>query len=329
MVRKGKTLTATDKGLKLVQVAPQELASPETTGKWERSLSRMAREEDPEKLRERSGQFMGSIRRFSAFLVEAAKAADAQVRFAAEEPRPKTVSYTHLDVYKRQAETCRRVVGLPILIIATVFVLYAFFGRYLPGFLAHRGFNLTRVVSHLVFTTEGIMGTPLGASATFIFLFVLFGAFLETTHVGQFFIDLANAVAGHRRGGPAKVAVLASALEGTVAGSSVANTVGSGSFTIPMMKNLGYRPEFAGAVEAAASTGGQIMPPVMGAAAFLMAESVGKMCIRDRYWSGRTGGPAPRSCAGNPPRRPGAPLRPGHPAGCPLRCVPPVLRPGI
>ena len=173
------------------------------------------------------------------------------------------------------AETCRRVVGLPILIIATVFVLYAFFGRYLPGFLAHRGFNLTRVVSHLVFTTEGIMGTPLGASATFIFLFVLFGAFLETTHVGQFFIDLANAVAGHRRGGPAKVAVLASALEGTVSGSSVANTVGSGSFTIPMMKNLGYRPEFAGAVEAAASTGGQIMPPVMGAAAFLMAESVG------------------------------------------------------
>lgn len=173
------------------------------------------------------------------------------------------------------AEACRRVVGYPILTIATLFVIYAFVGRSMPSFLAHRGFGLTRVITYLVYTTEGIMGTPLGASSTFIFLFVLFGAFLESTHVGQFFIDLSNAVAGHKRGGPAKVAVLASALEGTVSGSSVANTVGSGSFTIPMMKRLGYRGEFAGAVEAAASTGGQIMPPVMGAAAFLMAESVG------------------------------------------------------
>ena len=173
------------------------------------------------------------------------------------------------------AEACRRVVGYPILIIATLFVLYSFAGRSMPGFLAHRGFGLTRVITYLVYTTEGIMGTPLGASASFIFLFVLFGAFLETTHVGQFFIDLSNSIAGHRRGGPAKVSVLSSALMGTVSGSSVANTVGTGSFTIPMMKRLGYRGEFAGAVEAAASTGGQIMPPVMGAAAFLMAESVG------------------------------------------------------
>ncbi len=173
------------------------------------------------------------------------------------------------------AEACRRVVGYPILIIATLFVLYSFLGRSMPSFLAHRGFGFTRVVTYLVYTTEGIMGTPLGASATFIFLFVLFGAFLETTQVGQFFIDLSNSVAGHKRGGPAKVSVLSSALMGTVSGSSVANTVGTGSFTIPMMKRLGYRGEFAGAVEAAASTGGQIMPPVMGAAAFLMAESVG------------------------------------------------------
>ena len=172
-------------------------------------------------------------------------------------------------------EACRRVVGYPILIIGAVFLLYGFVGRVMPGFLAHRGFGLVRLIRHLVYTTEGIMGTPLGASATFIFLFVLFGAFLETTKVGEFFVSLSNAVAGHKRGGPAKVAVLASALEGTVSGSSVANTVGSGSFTIPMMKGLGYRGEFAGAVEAAASTGGQIMPPVMGAAAFLMAESVG------------------------------------------------------
>ncbi len=172
-------------------------------------------------------------------------------------------------------ESCRRVVGLPIMIIAGVFILYAYLGRIMPGFLAHRGYGVERLITSLVYTTEGIMGTPLGASSTFIFLFVLFGAFLERTQVGEFFIDLANSIAGHKRGGPAKVAVITSALEGTVSGSSVANTVGSGSFTIPMMKKLGYRPEFAAAVEAAASTGGQIMPPVMGAAAFLMAESVG------------------------------------------------------
>lgn len=172
-------------------------------------------------------------------------------------------------------ETCRRVVGLPIMCVAGAFLLYAYFGQYMPGDLMHRGYSVKRIITQLVYTTEGIMGTPLGASSTFIFLFVLFGAFLERTEVGNFFIDFANALAGHKRGGPAKVAVLASALEGTVSGSSVANTVGSGSFTIPMMKKLGYRKEFAAAVEATASTGGQIMPPVMGAAAFLMAESVG------------------------------------------------------
>ena len=172
-------------------------------------------------------------------------------------------------------ESCRRIVGLPIMIIAGCFILYAFIGKYLPGFLNHRGYKLTRVVSHLYYTTEGIMGTPIGACSTFIFLFILFGAFLEKTGIGQFFIDTCNSIAGGASGGPAKVAVLSSALLGTVSGSSVSNTVGSGSFTIPMMKKLGYRGEFAGAVEAAASTGGQLMPPIMGAAAFLMAESVG------------------------------------------------------
>ena len=172
-------------------------------------------------------------------------------------------------------ETCRRIVGLPIMIIASCFILYAFIGKYLPGFLNHRGYKLTRVVSHLYYTTEGIMGTPIGACSTFIFLFILFGAFLEKTGIGQFFIDTCNSIAGGASGGPAKVAVLSSALLGTVSGSSVSNTVGSGAFTIPMMKKLGYRGEFAGAVEAAASTGGQLMPPIMGAAAFLMAESVG------------------------------------------------------
>ncbi len=172
-------------------------------------------------------------------------------------------------------EACRRVVGLPIVVIALVFIAIGFFGRSMPGFLGNRGFSLKNIIRHLFYTQEGVFGTPLGASSTFIFLFILFGSFLEKTGVGDFFIDLSNALAGTRRGGPAKVAVITSALEGTVSGSSVANTVGSGSFTIPMMKNLGYRPEFAAAVEAAASTGGQIMPPVMGAAAFLMSEIIG------------------------------------------------------
>lgn len=172
-------------------------------------------------------------------------------------------------------EACRRVVGLPIVVIAALFMLIGLLGQRMPGFLGNRGFNLMQVIKHLFYTQEGVFGVPVGASSTFIFLFILFGAFLEKTGVGEFFIDLSNAIAGKQRGGPAKVAVITSALEGTVSGSSVANTVGSGSFTIPMMKRLGYRPEFAAAVEAAASTGGQIMPPVMGAAAFLMAESVG------------------------------------------------------
>lgn len=172
-------------------------------------------------------------------------------------------------------EICRRAVGLPILIIAGVFIAYAYLGPYMPGFLNHRGYSLKRIVSHLFFTTEGVLGIPLGVCSTFIFLFILFGAFLEKTGIGKFFIDISNAIAGFAAGGPAKVAVITSALEGTVSGSSVSNTVGSGSFTIPMMKSLGYKPEFAAAVEAAASTGGQIMPPIMGAAAFLMAESLG------------------------------------------------------
>ena len=172
-------------------------------------------------------------------------------------------------------ESCRRIVGLPILIIASAFIFYAFIGKYLPGFLHHRGYSLQRVVCHLFYNTEGIMGTPIGACSTFIFLFILFGALLEKTGIGQFFIDMCNSIAGGASGGPAKVAVLSSALLGTVSGSSVSNTVGSGSFTIPMMKKLGYKGEFAGAVEASASTGGQLMPPIMGAAAFLMAESLG------------------------------------------------------
>ena len=172
-------------------------------------------------------------------------------------------------------EAARRVVGLPMVCVVLAFLLYAFVGPYMPGVLAHRGLTLSQLVGHLYFTTEGVFGIPLGVSSTFIFLFILFGAYLESTGLGKFFIDLANSIAGWASGGPAKVAVLSSGLMGTVSGSSVANVVGTGSLTIPMMKKLGYYKNFAGAVEAAASTGGQLMPPVMGAAAFLMAEFVG------------------------------------------------------
>ena len=172
-------------------------------------------------------------------------------------------------------EAARRIVGTSIVAVVLLFLAYGYFGPYMPGPLAHRGLSLEQMVSHLFYTTEGVFGIPLGVSSTFIFLFILFGAYLEKTGLGKFFIDIANAIAGWASGGPAKVAVISSALQGTISGSSVANVVGSGSFTIPMMKKLGYKKDFAGAVEAAASTGGQLMPPIMGAAAFLMAEFVG------------------------------------------------------
>jgi len=172
-------------------------------------------------------------------------------------------------------EAARRVVGLPLVIIAIAFLLYALFGRFMPGILAHNGLSLEQLIRTMFYTTNGILGTPLGVSATFIFLFILFGSFLMQTGVGSYFNDLAISIAGKRTGGPAKVAIFTSALEGTISGSSVANVVQSGSYTIPMMKKLGYNKDFAGAVEAAASTGGQIMPPVMGAAAFLMIEFAG------------------------------------------------------
>jgi len=172
-------------------------------------------------------------------------------------------------------EATRRAVGLPITIISLVFLAYALFGPYMPGMLAHRGLTLSQLIDSMFFTTEGILGTPLQVSSTYIFLFLLFGAFLIQTGVGNYFNDLAISLAGRRTGGPAKVAIFSSALNGTISGSSVANTVTTGSYTIPMMKKLGYHRNFAGAVEAASSTGGQIMPPIMGAAAFLMIEFAG------------------------------------------------------
>lgn len=177
-------------------------------------------------------------------------------------------------------EATRRAVGMPITVIASLFLTYAFFGPYFPGFLRHRGQDLDSLIQLMFYTTDGVLGTPIGVSATFIFTFLLFGSFLVKTGVGQYFNDLAVSFAGNLVGGPAKVAIFSSALQGTISGSSVANVVTSGSYTIPMMKKLGYKKEFAGGVEAAASTGGQLMPPIMGAAAFLMVEFIGGVT----YW---------------------------------------------
>ncbi|HHY92120.1 MAG TPA: TRAP transporter permease, partial [Firmicutes bacterium] len=172
-------------------------------------------------------------------------------------------------------EAARRTIGWALPVVAIAALVYAYFGRYMPGLLAHKGYSLQRIFPYQFLTTEGIYGVPLGVSATFVYLFILFGAFLEKTGAGKFFIDLAFALTGSSQGGPAKAAVVSSGLMGTVSGSSVANVVTTGSFTIPLMKSVGYEPYFAGAVEAASSTGGQIMPPVMGAAAFIMAETLG------------------------------------------------------
>ncbi len=162
-------------------------------------------------------------------------------------------------------EICRRAVGFPIIVVAAGFIVYAF----------STGQSWQRILRELFYNETGILGTPIGVCTTFIVLFIILGAFLEKTGIGTYFVDLANSVAGKAVGGPAKVAVISSALEGMYSGSSVANTVGSGSITIPVMKKTGYKPEFAAAVEASASTGGQIMPPIMGAAAFLMSEITG------------------------------------------------------
>ncbi len=172
-------------------------------------------------------------------------------------------------------EITRRAVGPELPIVAILFLIYAYFGPYMPGLLAHRGFSIERIISHMYLGLEGIMGIPLGVSATFVFMFILFGAVLDKTGVGKFFIDLAYGLTGSFKSGPAMTAVVASGFMGSISGSSVANTVTTGAFTIPLMKKTGYKPYFAGAVEAAASTGGQIMPPVMGAAAFIMAEFTG------------------------------------------------------
>ncbi|EHQ88222.1 TRAP transporter permease [Desulfosporosinus youngiae] len=169
-------------------------------------------------------------------------------------------------------EAGRRCLGKELPILGIIFLLYAYFGQYIPGSFGHSGFSLKRIIAHMYVGSEGIFGVALGVSATFIFLFILFGAFLGETGMAKLINDSSMALAGTSPGGPAKVAVVASGIMGTISGSAVANVATTGAFTIPLMKSIGYRPHFAAAVEAVASTGGQFMPPIMGAAAFIMAE---------------------------------------------------------
>lgn len=200
-----------------------------------------------------------------AFFFYAANAMDA-IKLSARIIREPVYMTAAIIAILALAELCRRCVGLPILCVAAVLLIYTF----------STGLDVLQVARTLFYTTNGIFSAPVQVCVKFIVIFIIFGAFLERTGVADFFIRFANAAVGRFSGGPAKVAVVASALEGMASGSSVANTVGSGSITIPMMKRMGYKPEFAAAVEAAASTGGQIMPPIMGAAAFLMAEFTGE-----------------------------------------------------
>ena len=173
-------------------------------------------------------------------------------------------------------EGARRVSGIPMPLLALLFLIYALWGGSLPSILGHRGYSWNLIIEQMAFTEEGIYGTPLGVSSTFVAMFILFGAFLAATGAGKWFIDIAFALTGTTRSGPALTAVVSSAAMGTMSGSGVANVVTTGAFTIPLMKSCGYNATFAGAVEAAASTGGQIMPPVMGAAAFILAEMMGR-----------------------------------------------------
>jgi len=172
-------------------------------------------------------------------------------------------------------EASRRTVGIPLTILAVSFLLYTYYGQYMPGIFIHKGFNLRRIIIRMSMTSEGVLGVAVMISSSYVFMFILFGSFLRATHASEFFNDLALAISGSTRGGPAKVAMITSGLTGTINGSAQANVVTTGAFTIPLMKSIGYKPYFAGAVEAIASVGGIFMPPIMGADAFIMSTFLG------------------------------------------------------
>lgn len=180
-------------------------------------------------------------------------------------------------------EASRRVVGLPLTILSVLFLFYAYFGPYFPEPFSHQGYNIRRIIIRMTMTDEGIPGIAVMVSSSYVFMFVMFSSFLRASGASQFFNDFASALAGTKRGGPAKIAIIASALTGTINGSAQANVVTTGTFTIPLMIQTGYKPYFAGAVEAIASTGGIIMPPIMGAAAFIMSSFLGIPYLKIMY----------------------------------------------
>lgn len=198
---------------------------------------------------------------------------EGDIIFRAGDPAPQDIIVGSI-VVAMVFEAARRTMGWALPSICGLFLAYAMFGEYLPAPLHHRGYGFDQIVDHMYLGTEGIYGIPVYVSSTYLFLFILFGSFLEQAGMVRLFTDFAMGTVGHTRGGPAKVSTVSSALMGTINGSGVANVVTTGQFTIPLMKRFGYRPEFAGAVEATASMGGQIMPPVMGAVAFIMAETL-------------------------------------------------------
>lgn len=215
------------------------------------------------------------------FLAVAAAVCTLYIFFMYEDIAKRAGMYRQYELYLGVAmivlvfEAARRVLGYPLPIFCSLFIFFAYYGRSMPGPFRHFGLSISRIIEELYLTTDGLFGLVTGVSATYIYLFILFGAFLGSTGTSQFFNDLAMALTGHLKGGPAKIAVVSSAFMGTISGSTSANVATTGAFTIPLMKKIGYRAHFAGAVEAAASTGGQIMPPVLGAAAFIIADSLG------------------------------------------------------
>ncbi len=205
-------------------------------------------------------------------------------RLVADSLIPKPIDYVFAIIaIVLTLEAARRAVGIVLPILSIIFLLYARFGRVFPGILAHQGFTWNRILTRMYMTDEGIFGVSLMVSASYVFMFILFGAFLQHSGTAKFFNDFALAFAGRLRGGPAQVAVMASGLMGTISGSAQANVATTGTFTIPLMKKVGYSPRFSGAVEAAASTGGILMPPIMGAASFIMASFLGIPYIKIMY----------------------------------------------
>jgi len=229
----------------------------------------------------RKEYFLSKIRWFGYTFALIGMCSAGYIAFFFEEIAQRPGDYNNVDIIVALIgivillEAGRRVLGLALSIIAIVFISYDILGPYMPELIIHKGASLNKLAGHMFLTTEGIFGVPLGVSTGFVFLFVLFGSLLDKAGAGEYFINLAFAMLGKFRGGPAKASVVASGFTGIMSGSSIANTVTTGTFTIPLMKRTGFRPEQAGAVEVASSTNGQLMPPVMGAAAFIIAEFLG------------------------------------------------------